>query len=93
MAIYWNHNYCVEFLDEMICFCDKQDNFLAQIHSILLSSIEIVAMEILWSIFHLAIIMLMRWLSVDTHIQMVHNWDYISLGKVLDKLKDDLEST
>ena len=23
MAIYWNHNYCMEFLDEMINFCGR----------------------------------------------------------------------
>ena len=29
MAIYWNRNYCVDFLDEMISYCGREDNILA----------------------------------------------------------------
>ena len=28
-AIYWNRNYCIGFLDEMITYCGKEDNILA----------------------------------------------------------------
>ena len=29
MAIYWNRNYCVDFLDNMISYCVREDNILA----------------------------------------------------------------
>ena len=45
MAMYWNYNYCVEFLDEMITYCGKEDNVLAGNLFVLLSSLEIIAMS------------------------------------------------
>ena len=32
-----------------------------------------------------------RWLAANTHLQREHNWGYISLCRVLDKLKDNLD--
>jgi hypothetical protein len=29
MAIYWNCNYCIDFLDEMMTYCGRDDNILA----------------------------------------------------------------
>ena len=46
----------------------------------------------LWSIFHVAIGMSMRLLADKTHELAEHTRGCISMGKVLDKLKDDLES-
>ena len=46
----------------------------------------------MWSIFHLAIIMPMRWLAGKTNKLAHCKWGYISIGKVMDKLKEDLKS-
>ena len=67
MAIYWNHNYFVDFLDEMISYCGREDNILDCNQMMLLSSVEFAAVARLWSIFHLAIIMPMWWLAGKTH--------------------------
>ena len=91
MAIFWNKNYCIEFLDEMISYCGKHENILARNLMILLSSVEINAVSRLWSILHIAIVMPIRWLAAKTHEMKDYGWGYISMGKVLDKLKEDLE--
>ena len=67
MAIYLNRNYCVDFLDEMISYCGREDNILAFNQMMLLSSVEFAVVARLWSIFHLAIIMPMQWLVGKTH--------------------------
>ncbi|KAL7523561.1 hypothetical protein ACHAXR_000896, partial [Thalassiosira sp. AJA248-18] len=92
MAIYWNRNYCVDFLDEMITYCGKEENILARNLWALLTSVEMTSVARLWSIFHLSIVMPMRWLAAHSHKLAKHGWGYISLGKVMDKLKADLES-
>jgi hypothetical protein len=51
-----------------------------------------VAVAQLWSILHIAIIMPIRWLAGKVHELKEYGWGPIRLGKVLDKLKDDLES-
>ena len=63
MAIFWNRNYCVEFLDEMVSYCGKSENILALNLTILLSSVEIIALSQLWSILHISIVMPMCWLA------------------------------
>ena len=92
MAIYWNRNYCVEFLEEMQVFCSRDDNILANNLWHMMTSTEMIAVARMWSIFHLSIIMPIRWLSAHTHELKEYNWGYISMGKVLDKLKIDLEA-
>ena len=57
---------------------------------IFLSSVDIIAMSRIWSIMHIAIIMPMHWLESCTHKMKDYVWGYISMGKLLDKLKDDL---
>ena len=42
MAIYWNRNYCVTFLDQMVSCCGWRDNILAANHMILLTCTEMV---------------------------------------------------
>ena len=68
------------------------DNILANNLWILLSSVEMVAVARLWSTLHIAIIMPIRWLAGKVHKLEEYGWGPITLGKVLDKLKDDLES-
>jgi hypothetical protein len=92
LAIYWNRNYCVDFLEEMFVYSGKDDNILAGNLWSLLASTEMISVARLWSIFHLSIIMPIRWLAAKTHELAEHNWGYISMGRVLDKLKEDLES-
>ena len=93
MAIFWDRNYCVEFLEEMRVYCGKEDNILAGNLWSLLASTEMISVARLWSIFHVAIVIPMCWLASKTHELAEHKWGYISMGKVLDKLKDDSEST
>ena len=92
MAIYWNRNYCVEFLDEMISFCGREDNLLAKNQMILLSCLEMAAVARLWAILYISLLSPLRWLAGKTHKLAHRKWSYICMGKVMDKLKDDLES-
>ena len=89
MAIYWNCNYCVDFLNKMISYCVREDNILACNKMMFLSSVEFAAVAHLWSIFHLAIIMLMRWLAGKTHKLAHSKLGYISMGN---NLKENLQS-
>jgi hypothetical protein len=91
LAIYWNRNPCVEFLEEMQVFCGREENILANNLWAMLISTEMIAVARMWSIFHLSIVMPIRWLAANTHTLKEYNWGYISLGKVLDKLKLNLE--
>ena len=59
---------------------------------ILLYLVEIIVVTRLWSILHITIVMPMRLLAAKTHTMKDYGWGYISMAKVLDKLKDDLES-
>ena len=92
MAIYWNRNYCVEFLDEMISFCGREDNILAKNQMMLLSCLQMAAVARLWAILYISLLSPLRWLAGKTHKLAHRKWSYISMGKVMDKLKDDLES-
>ena len=74
MAISWNRNYSVDFLDKMISYCGWEDNILACNQMMLLSSVEFATVARLWSIFHLAIIMPMRWLASKAHKFAHHKW-------------------
>ena len=89
MAIYWNRNYCIEFLNEMISFCGRDDNILATNQMILLGSLEMAAVARLWSILYISLLSPLRWLAGKTHELAHRKWSYISMGKVMDKLKDD----
>jgi hypothetical protein len=92
LAMFWNHNYCLEFLEEQQRLCGKEDNILMSNLMCLLSSVEIIAVSRLWSILHFAIVMPLRWLAGKTHTLTNYNWGPISLGRVYDQLKIDLQS-
>lgn len=94
LAIFWNRHYCIDFLDEILMHGDAgaKENILATNLWILLSSVEMVAVAQLWSILHIVIIMLIRWLAGKVHESEEYGWGQITLAKVLDKLKNDLES-
>ena len=67
MEIFWNRNYCFDFLDEMIRYCSKIENILAHNLMILISSVDIIAVSWIWSIMHINIVVPMRWLAACTH--------------------------
>ena len=92
LAIYWNRNYCIEFLDYMMCIPrkTKDDSILVQNLFVVLSSLEMVAAARMWSIFHITIIMPLRWLSGNVHTLGAYKWCYFNLGNVLDRLKEKL---
>ena len=90
MEIFWNRNYYVEFLDEIISYCGKSENILARNLMIFLSSVDIISVSWIWSILHISIVVPMRWLAACTHKMKEYGWGYIYMGKVLDNLKDDL---
>ena len=90
MEIFWNRNYCDKFLNEMISYCGNSENTLARNLMILLSSIDIIDMSQLWSIMNISIDTPMRWLVACTHKMKEYVWVYISIGKVLDNLKYNL---
>lgn len=69
MAIYWNRNYCVEFLEEMRVHCGREENILANNLWTLLISVEMISVARMWSIFHISIVMLMCWLTGKTALQ------------------------
>jgi hypothetical protein len=92
MAMYWNRNYCLEFMEDMLRLCGKEDNILINNLFFLLGSVEIIAATRLWSILHVSIVMPIRWLSANVHTLGEYGWGVISLGRVLDKLKGDLDS-
>ena len=90
MAIFWNRNYYVEFLDEIISYCGKSENIISRNLMILLYYVEIISVSWLWSIMHIAIVMPMLWLEACTHKMKEYGWGYIYMEKVLDNLKDKL---
>ena len=92
LAILWNRQYCVEFLHELLFFSEKSENILSWSLWATLSSLEMAAVARLWSIFHITIIMPERFISSKVHEFAEYEWTPLSLGRVYDKLKDDLEA-
>ena len=92
LAMFWNRNYCLEFLEEQQRQCGKEDNILMSNLMCLLSSVEMIAVSRLWSILHFAIVMPLRWLAGKTHTLAEYKWGPISMGRVYDQLKIDLKS-
>ena len=87
-AVYWNHKYYVEFLDERMKAA--RDNILQENLFIVLTSVEMIALCRLSDIFHIIIYISMRFLAGNTrHIRAVgYNWSPISMSKALDALHD-----
>ena len=57
---------------------------------IFILSVEIIAVSRIRSILHIDIVTLMRWLVVFTNRMKEYGWGYISMGKVLDNIKDKI---
>ena len=77
-------------MDEIISYCGKIENILAHNIMIFLSSVEIIALSRLWSIIHISVVVTMRWLVECKHKMKDDGWGYISMVKLLENLKDDL---
>ena len=83
LAIYWNRNYYVEFLDEMKTYSEKDDNILRNnLHSMLIS-VEMVSVARLWSILHIAIVMPMRYLAANVHKWAAIEWGTFIIQKMI----------
>lgn len=93
LAMYWNRNYCIEFLDYMLSIerPNRDDSILVQNMFVILSSLEMIASTRMWCIFHLSIIVPCRWLAGNVHNLAKFNWGVADLGKTLDRLKVALE--
>ena len=72
-------------------YCGKEDNILAQNLWHLLGSKKMILVSRLGSIFHFSIVMPTWWLAAETHKLREFNWGYISMGRVIDWLKEHLE--
>ena len=83
-AVYWNHKYYVEFLDERMKAA--RDNILQEV----LASVEMISLFRLFDIFHFTVCMPMRLLVGNTHhiVAVGCNWSPRSMGKALDVLHD-----
>ena len=81
IAIFWNINYFVEFLDEMIIYCSKSENILVRNLMILLSFIDIIAVSQIWLILHISIFTPMCCLSECTQKMKEYICGYIPMGK------------
>ena len=77
LAMFWNINYCLEFLEHIIRYCGKQDNILVQNLFSMLSSVEMVATSRLWSIFHLSTVQPLRYLAANTHKFAEYDWGVV----------------
>ena len=90
LAIYWNRQYCVEFLDEQLRIPGK-GNILQENLFVILSSAEMVALSRLCSIIYLSICLPVRWLAGQTHTLQEYGWGARSMGRVVDILEEKLE--
>ena len=90
LAIYWNRQYCVEFLDEQLRVPGK-GNILQENLFVILSSAEMVALSRLCSIIYLSICLPVRWLAGKTHTLQEYGWGARSMGRVVDILEEKLE--
>ena len=74
LAIFWNRNYCLEFLEHLVRYCGKEDNILVQNLFSMLSSMEMIATSRLWCIFHLSIVQPLHYLAANTHKFAEYGW-------------------
>ena len=83
-AIYWNHKYWIEFLDQRLRY--PGDNVLQENLFIILSSCEMLALARVCSIIHLSICIPTRWLVGNTQELEEFDWSVRSMGKIVDIL-------
>jgi hypothetical protein len=93
MAIYMNHQYYVEFVDNMLCKYRRKDNkpsIFQQNLFIALTSLEMITLSRLLSILHISVCMPFCWLAGKTHKLKDHGkdhgWGAMSMSCVIDTL-------
>jgi hypothetical protein len=84
-ALYMNRLLNVEFLDEHLQMYGNT-NILQKNLFIILASKEIIAASWFFSVIHVSIVILFRWLSGNTHKLSEYNWGARSIGRALDML-------
>ena len=89
-AIYWNRQYCIEFLDERLRM-SSEGNILQENLFVVLSSLEMVALSRLCLILYLSICIPFRWIAAKSHTLKQYNWGARSMGRVLDILEMKLD--
>ncbi|KAL7546176.1 hypothetical protein ACHAWF_015185 [Thalassiosira exigua] len=88
--IFWNREYCVEFLAERLAMKDGENILQSNLYTILTST-EMIAVSRFFAIVHLSMFMPFRWLSGQTHKLAKHNWGPRSMGRAMDLLLDACE--
>ena len=83
-ALYMNHPYWIEFLNERLRM--TRDNLLQYNIFIILSSLEMTVLARLCDIIHITICLPTRWLAGNCHILDYYNWSVRSMGRIVDKL-------
>ena len=96
-AIYNNRPLNVEFLDKRLRIKDNA-NILQENLFVILSSLEMIAVSCFFSILHVAVFILFRWLSGHTHKLAHRTWGARLIGraagilhKACDQLLDDIK--
>jgi hypothetical protein len=97
MAIHMNHQYHVEFLDNMLHKYRRKGNkpsTLQQNLFIALTSCEMITLSCLLSIPHISVCIPLRWLAGKTHKLKDHGkdhgWGAMSMSHVIDTLFDKM---
>ena len=57
LAMFWNHNYCLEFLEEQQRQCGNEGHIKMSNLMCFISSVEMIAISCLWHILHFDIVM------------------------------------
>ncbi len=87
LPIYDGRHDIMSFINNQICASEKE-NLLETSLFMMLGCMEVTATLNIASIFYLAVIMPMRWLSGKSHELAANGWGERSMGKALDLLHD-----
>jgi len=86
-SIYHNRLLYIEYLDQRLRIY-KKSNILEENLFILLSSLLVVALLQVHSIIHLALVILVWWLTTNSYILDKFNWLVYSMGYIIDTNKE-----
>lgn len=77
-AVYWKQKYYVEFIDKRLSA--DGEHILQENLFIVLSSMEMIAMSTIYTIFDFSIRLSMQWLASNTHTLKESDWPIHSMG-------------
>lgn len=83
LPIYWNREWCTEFLDERLRVPGNESILQRNLFTVLTSA-EMVAVTRLLAIMHIAVCMPLRFLTGKTHEWKQYDWGVVELGQALD---------